>query len=138
MTFIQSIKSVFSKYATFRGRASRSEYWWFVLFNTIVCCILSAASLPYPPTSEFIGMINSDPYSLYAAIGQTATGKILYIYSLAVILPTLAVSVRRLHDIGKGGGWIFINFVPVIGGIWYFILMLIGSQQWENRFGPKP
>ncbi len=60
------------------------------------------------------------------------------IYSLAVLLPSLAVSVRRLHDIGKGGGWIFINLVPVIGSIWYIILTVLPSQRGYNRFGAQP
>ncbi len=138
MTLGQSIKSVFSKYATFSGRASRSEYWWFVFFNAVIGAILGAAAIPFPLTAGIIDTINSNPDSIYVMMGQTTCGKILYIYSLAVFLPSLAVSVRRLHDTGKGGGWIFINLVPVIGSLWYLILMLIGSQKWVNRFGPMP
>lgn len=60
------------------------------------------------------------------------------IYQLFIILPSLAVSVRRMHDIGKGGGWILINLVPAIGSIWFFVLTLIGGQYGPNRFGPQP
>lgn len=61
-----------------------------------------------------------------------------YFGSGSVIKEKLAVSVRRLHDIGKGGGWIFISLVPLIGGIWYLVLMLLPSQPGGNRFGSQP
>lgn len=63
---------------------------------------------------------------------------VMSIYSLAILLPSLAVSVRRLHDTGRGGGWIFISLVPIIGGIWYFILTVLPSQPGPNRFGEEP
>ena len=90
MNFSESIKSVFSKYATFSGRACRSEYWNFVFFNLVVTCVLYFADKAiFPEMGESI-------YSPKAHILQN-------IYSLAVFLPGLAVVVRRLHDIGKSG-----------------------------------
>ncbi len=60
------------------------------------------------------------------------------IVALILLAPTLAVNVRRLHDIGKGGGWIFINLIPFIGGLWYLILMIKEGEPQANRFGEKP
>lgn len=120
MTFSQSVSTCFSKYATFSGRASRSEYWYFYLFNVIIYAVLYA-----------IG--GFDPTNMPGWL----TG-ILGIYSVATILPNLAVAVRRLHDTGRGGGWIFITLIPLIGAIWYLVLMLLPSQDTENRFGNVP
>jgi uncharacterized membrane protein YhaH (DUF805 family) len=106
------------KYCVFTGRATRKEYWYFILFNFIVALILYLIS-----TVESLHVL----------------GMTLYIiYMIAVILPCLGLTVRRLHDIGKGGGWIFISFVPVIGGIWLLVLMCLDSEPHDNRFGPNP
>ena len=88
MTFGESIKTCFSKYADFTGRASRSEYWWWFLFLVLGNI---AASL----------------------ISETVNG----LFSLATILPTVAVGCRRLHDIDKSGWWQLLNFLPIIGWI---------------------
>lgn len=104
------------KYADFNGRARRSEYWMFVLFNFLVYAVIFLLN-------QFV--------STYAFIG-------LPVYALATFIPSLAVAVRRLHDQGKGGGWIFISFVPFIGGIWFLVLMFIEGQQGSNSFGPDP
>lgn len=101
MSFSQSIQTCFSKYADFTGRASRSEYWYFALFNFIIGCIFYALMYGFGDDGEPSMFF----YILYG------------LYCLGVLLPSLAVNVRRLHDIGKGGGWIFISFVPLIGGI---------------------
>lgn len=87
-------KVVFENYANFDGRARRSEYWYFVLLNTVFVILVS--------------LLNPVLYGLYA---------------LLVLLPGLAVSVRRLHDVGKSGAWLFISLVPIIGGIWLLVLM---------------
>lgn len=91
MNFGEAIKSVFSNYANFRGRARRSEYWYFVLFNILVSLVLSGLTLISPKLS----ILNS-------------------IYSLAVFIPGLAVAVRRLHDIGKSGWNYLIVLIPAI------------------------
>lgn len=104
MGFFDAIKSVFSKYATFSGRASRSEYWWFALFVILWC---------------WIPIIN-------------------IIIGLFFFIPSLALQVRRLHDIGKSGWWWFINLVPVIGTIVMFVFNLTDSQQGSNQFGQSP
>ena len=118
MTFVEAVKSVFTKYATFSGRARRSEYWYFFLFN----CIVSA----------LIGAIG-------AAIGGESTASSLSsIWSLAVFIPTLAVSWRRLHDIGKAGGFWFLNFIPLVGQIILLVWFCKDSQPEDNQYGPNP
>lgn len=116
--FQTAVKLFFANYATFQGRSTRAEYWWVVLFNILVSCALTVLS---------------------ALFGLKDMGMeyLSYIYSLVVIVPNVAIAVRRLHDVGKGGGWIFINLIPVIGWIWYLILMLTPSEG-DNRFGPSP
>ena len=106
----------FKKYATFSGRARRKEFWFFALCNFLVNIV--------------IGL------SMSISLGL---GIALYvIYNLAVIIPSLAVLVRRLHDTNRSGVWFFISFVPVIGGIWLFALTLMGGTRGENNYGPDP
>lgn len=137
MTFGESIKTVFSKYATFSGRASRSEYWWFVALNSVVGLVIYLIAAPSGMTIDSIAANGGSSLAIIEAFPGWASA-LLGCYSLAVLLPSLALSVRRLHDIGKGGGWIFISLVPLIGGIWYLVLMLLPSQLGDNRFGSQP
>jgi len=110
------------KYTVFSGRARRKEYWMFVLFNAIFSFI--AVGLDF-----LFGQI----------IGRDGgVGLFSILYSLAIALPSLAVAVRRLHDIGKSGWWFFITFVPLVGSIWYLILLATDSQPGENEYGPNP
>lgn len=119
MNFQQAINSCFQKYAVFTGRASRSEYWYWTLFTIVVTAVF-----------ELFGIIfttNGSP-ALWVSV-------LSGIFGLGVLLPGLAVSVRRMHDIGKGGGWIFINLVPLIGWIWFIVLCCTPSEPGANRFG---
>nr|WP_315021415.1 DUF805 domain-containing protein [uncultured Aminipila sp.] len=106
---------VMKKYATFSGRARRKEYWMFSLFNAIIYLVLIGAS-----------KVLFDNFLL------------AIIYDLAIIIPALAVSVRRLHDINKSGFWVLISFIPVIGGIWLLVLTCMEGTPGENRFGANP
>lgn len=124
MTFSDSIKICFDKYATMKGRAPRSEYWWFVAFCWLVM-VLSALLF------AFIGMkVNSNGKEgmAIAVIGGET------VVSLCLFLPGLCVLVRRLHDTGHSGWWYFISFVPVVGGFWMLWLLLLGSDE-ENEYG---
>ena len=109
------------KYATFRGRSRRKEYWYFTLFNMIVMLLLMAID----------GMMGS--FSSKAGIGFLST-----IYSLAVIIPGIAVSIRRLHDTSRSGWWLLISFVPIVGGIVLLVFVVQDSKPGENEFGPNP
>jgi uncharacterized membrane protein YhaH (DUF805 family) len=108
MTFGESIKTCFKQYATFSGRASRSELWWFLLFTLLV--------------------------SAGAGIIAEAIGALVY---LALLLPNLAVQVRRLHDVDKSGWWLLIMFIPLIGLIllYWFVLP---STEGANEYGEGP
>lgn len=109
--FGESIKLCFGKYATFSGRARRSEYWYFVLFNFIIGLVLGMI----PVLGWILGII----------------------YSLATILPSLAVAARRLHDSGKSGWLLLLLLIPLIGGIIIFIFTLLDSEKGDNQYGPS-
>lgn len=112
---------VLKKYAVFSGRARRKEYWMFFLFNWIFS--IAAVLL-----DNLIGTANSN----------SGYGVISIIYSLAVLLPSLAVGIRRLHDLGKSGWWIFIALIPLVGAIWLIVLYATAGQPVENQYGPDP
>jgi uncharacterized membrane protein YhaH (DUF805 family) len=109
------------KYAEFSGRSRRMEYWYFVLFNLIVFIILELID-------ALLGTFNV----------VQGVGLLSGIYGLAVLIPTLAVTVRRLHDIDRTGWWIFINLIPLIGSIVLLVFALTPGTPGSNRFGPDP
>lgn len=113
--------AAFKKYTEFSGRARRKEYWMFVLFNLIFSIVLSLLD-------QLLGTFSKD-------IGW---GVCSGLYFLAVLLPGLALSVRRLHDIGKHGWWLLIALIPLIGGIWLLVLTVTDSQPGANQYGPNP
>ena len=108
-------------YADFTGRARRSEYWYFVLFNFIVS-ILIGLSL-----GVIAGLLNV-PALVY----------LVHLWSLAVFIPSLAVSVRRLHDIGRSGWWLLLSLIPLVGAIILIIWHCTDSQPGTNQYGPNP
>ena len=118
-------KKCLNKYADFNGRARRSEYWYFGLMNFLIVlgAYAIAIALAFVTRSAIISII------MLVVIG---------LYSLATIIPNLAVLVRRLHDTGKSGAWFFISFVPLIGGIWLLVLMCTDSQPGANDYGTNP
>ncbi len=107
---------VFKKYTVFSGRARRSEYWYFTLFNFIVSIILAVIS----------GIVG-DKYSLLGIV-----------YALVVFIPGIAVSVRRLHDVGKSGWMLLISLIPFVGAIWLLVLMCTDGDIGDNEYGPNP
>lgn len=123
--------AVLRKYAVFEGRARRKEYWMFTLFNAIFGFI---PVLIMQIMSVSIAM--SDSFAPLFWI--MAMGAVSFIYCLAVFVPTMAVSVRRLHDIGKSGWYMFIVLIPIIGPIWYLVLLCIDSDPGQNKYGPNP
>lgn len=106
---------VLKNYVGFEGRARRKEYWMFVLIHFLVCLVLSIIEL----------MI-------------FLPGLLTGLYGLAVLLPSLAVSVRRLHDIGKSGWWVLISLIPVIGTIICIVYLCDPGDEGENQYGPSP
>lgn len=109
---------VLKKYAVFNGRARRAEYWWFFLFSVIISIVLSVID-------SFI-------------TGPQSIGILGLIYSLAVLIPSIAVGIRRLHDTGRSGWWLLISFVPLIGAIVLIVFFVLDSQPGENQYGPNP
>ena len=113
--------AVLKNYAGFSGRARRKEYWMFVLFNLLF--IIAAMII-----DNVAGLTFGDlPYGLFYIL-----------YALAVFIPSLAVSIRRLHDIGKSGWMVLISFIPIVGAIWLLVLMVTDSDPGENQYGPNP
>lgn len=117
---------VLSNYATFTGRARRSEFWFFVLFNMIFGIVAMVLDNVFGSTFE-MGYGMSLPY-----------GYIYVLYTLAVLIPGLAVVVRRLHDVGKSGWMYFIVLIPLIGAIWLLVLLATDSKPGTNKWGENP
>lgn len=111
---------VLKKYAVFTGRARRKEYWMFALFNIIVAVVL--------------GIVDG---ALGLSVGG-GMGLLGSLYALAVLLPGIGVSIRRLHDTDRSGWWLLIAFVPVIGAIVLLVFMVLDGTPGENRFGSNP
>ena len=109
------------KYATFEGRARRKDYWFFVLFNVLAIIVLEILDVVLGTFSP-----------------ETGFGLLSGLYAIAVLLPSLAVTVRRLHDTDRSGWWILINFIPLIGAIVLLIFTLLDGTPGSNRFGPNP
>jgi len=112
---------VLKKYAVFSGRARRKEYWFFALFNLLITIALAFADTA-------LGTVNP----------QYGIGMIGAVYSLAVLIPSIAVTVRRLHDTDRSGWWLLLILVPLIGPIVLLVFMVLDSKEGDNRFGSNP
>ncbi len=115
--YLEAIK----KYAVFSGRSRRKEYWYFVLFNIVVSIVLGWIDALLGTRGSYAG-----------------AGLLSGIYGLAVIIPSLAVTVRRLHDIDRSGWWILINLIPLIGTIVLLVFAVSEGTPGTNRYGPNP
>ena len=109
--FLDVVKN---KYASFSGRARRQEYWMFTLFYIIGYVVLAVID---------------------AVVG---TMVLALIYSLALLLPSLGVAIRRLHDTNRSGWWFLINLVPLVGMLVYLYFMVSEGERGANRFGEDP
>ena len=117
MTFVQSIKAVLSNYAGFTGRASRSEFWWFTLFSFIVSTIFR--TLSGGNTESFFGVFGT-------------------VVAIALLLPSLAVGVRRLQDIGRSGWYLLLALIPLVGIIILIVWWARAGDPADNAFGTAP
>lgn len=108
VSFIEATKLFFTRYADFKGRSRRSEYWWASLATFIVSTVLTAI------VPDLVG-----------------------IWNLVILVPGFAISVRRLHDIGKSGWWVLLNFIPLVGSIIIIIWFCKDSTE-DNQWGPNP
>jgi uncharacterized membrane protein YhaH (DUF805 family) len=109
------------KYSVFTGRARRKEYWYFTLFNIVIIIPLTLIDMM---TGTFSNEANMGLFS--------------GVFILAILIPSIAVSIRRLHDTNRTGWWMLISFIPIIGPIVLLIFLVQDSQIGENRYGPNP
>lgn len=108
-----------SRFAGFSGRARRREYWTFVLVNCLIALLLLTLGLAFGEDSP-------------------ASNIMVTIFYLIMLVPNLSVSVRRLHDIGKSGWYMFLSLIPLIGGLILLIWSLMDSEPGENQYGKNP
>src|SRR5262245_52061481 len=120
MGFAEAVQTCLKKYVTFSGRARRSEYWWFFLFLVLVSIAASVID-------SIIGTMNDD----------TNVGLIGGLVGLALVLPTIAVSIRRLHDTSRTGWWYLLVLIPVVGSIVLIVFYCLDSHP-DNKYGPSP
>lgn len=114
MSFSEAVKDGFDHYVNFEGRASRSSFWWWVLFAVIA--------------------------SIVANILDSAVDVAIFsvIVGLGLLLPGLSKAIRRLHDTGRTGWWVLIGLIPLIGFIVLLIFYLEKSEPADNQYGPVP
>lgn len=130
MTFTQAVSSVLGKYATFQGRAPRSEYWWWTLFCVLVPIaigVVEAVLFPEFFWIEFAAMPMDDP----------RVDVLTSLFNLFTLIPSIAVSVRRFHDMGRTGWWLLLIFTG-IGAFIIIIWFMFKGTAGPNRFGPDP
>lgn len=123
VSFGEAIRMGFQRLLQFSGRSSRSEFWWWSLFIGIIAWILMGITISIEGKDFLLNPYSSPMY---------------WVIMILEVITCLPIAVRRLHDIGKGGGWIFISLVPVIGGIWLLVLDCTASEPTPNRFGEVP
>jgi uncharacterized membrane protein YhaH (DUF805 family) len=111
---------VLKKYAVFQGRAHRKEYWMFFLFNFLIALGLIIVG-------ALLGLAN-----------ESGTNILYLIYCLAVAIPGISVTVRRLHDTGRSGWWFWITLIPFIGAVVLLVFMVLESQPNSNLYGSNP
>lgn len=121
MDFMTAVRTCFSKYVDFGGRARRSEYWYFALFAFLVGIVTS-----------IVDAILGTGYD------GTTGGLVNTLGTLVLFLPSLAVAVRRLHDTDRSGWWVLIGIIPIVGWIVLIIWFCSDSKAGDNRFGPNP
>lgn len=112
------------QYIDFQGRARRKEYWVFTLVNIIIYLLFYILSFSMMYDSSDVAFL--------------ATSIIYFLYAVAIILPSIAVAVRRLHDTGRSGWWYLLIFIPLIGSIWLIVLLCLDSEPGENQWGENP
>ena len=122
---------VLKQYVDFSGRARRTEYWMFTLFNLIIAVVLGFIDRALG-FGSFTGNTSGD-VAFSASLGLLSG-----LYSLAVLLPSLAVGVRRLHDTDRSGWWLLIGLIPLIGGIVLLVFFVLEGTRGPNRFGADP
>ncbi len=139
--FLDTLKK---RYAQFTGRASRSEFWYFILFSMIISIVLGILDGVLGTTHSYgmetLAVASTNTELASASMTQTI-GYMQTLYGLFVLIPSIAVSMRRLHDIGKSGWWLLIGIIPIVNFIGIFVLIYFyatDSQSGENTYGENP
>ncbi|GAB7256467.1 DUF805 domain-containing protein [Polaribacter sp. OB-PA-B3] len=123
---------VLKDYFKFSGRARRKEYWMFFLFHYLFLGLLLFLFIYSNNSLSIIDEQYSDKETNFIFL------QILVVYAIATFIPSLAVSSRRMHDLGKSGAWFFINLIPYIGGFWFLILTCMEGENKVNKYGENP
>ncbi|MBK0332653.1 DUF805 domain-containing protein [Brachybacterium sp. MASK1Z-5] len=133
-TPLQALDRFFRQYGIFSGRASRSEYWWWVLVNLLVTGALQIAGnmLVTGWRWDFTFVIVGSRWPMGSS-GASVIGVIATVWVLGTLIPSFAVVWRRLHDAGHGGGWFFLILIPIVG--WLLLVWLLASK--ENPDGAR-
>jgi len=152
MKYLNYVCKCFKHYADFKGRANRTEYWSFLVFNLIVTILLIIGDNHLCPEGwhhGFVGLVlesltsgYSIPYLLnwyeqHPDVPQ-GFGIITSIWALITLVPSIALGVRRLHDINMNGWFIIVSYAPLVGWGWFFIYSLLRGSEGENNYGPEP
>ena len=127
------LKVMRDNYANFNGRARRKEYWMFTLFFFLITVVIYflLALLAFFMTGDLIDLMNTEWFPV-------VFGFSIIIYFLIHLVPSIAVTVRRLHDTGKSGWLYLLTFIPYIGGLIIFIFTVIEGDKGDNKYGPDP
>lgn len=126
MGFGESVSSVMGKYATFEGRAPRSEYWWWVLFTILIQW-----------ASSVVDMVIFGGYSFVEYGSMDVFTPITSLVGIALLIPSIAVGARRFHDMGRTGWWLLIGLTG-IGALIIFFWFMCRGDEGPNRYGPDP
>jgi uncharacterized membrane protein YhaH (DUF805 family) len=132
MGIVEAVKSCFNNYITFSGRARRSEYWYFVLFS-----IIGSIALGLVDRAIFGAAVETIDMGDGGYMMQRP-GLLESLFSLAILLPTISVAVRRLHDTGRSGWWLLIGLIPLIGWIVLLVWYVSRGTVGDNEYGPDP
>jgi len=117
MSFFEAIAACLSRYADFKGRAARAEFWWFLLFLLLASAFFNQMTMSF--------------------FGQTAANVVSSIFFLAMLVPTISVAARRLHDMNQSGWWLLLSFLGV-GTLILLIWFMFSGTKGVNRFGNPP
>jgi uncharacterized membrane protein YhaH (DUF805 family) len=118
---MQWFMTALQKWADFSGRARRREYWFFLLVYLVIYIVLTIVD-------TMVGLLNA----------ATGIGILGGLFALAMLIPSISVGVRRLHDTGRSGWWLLIALIPIVGAVVLLVFYLLDSQPGDNRFGPNP
>ena len=131
MGFFEAINSVFAGYFRFTGRAPRSEFWWFFLFE-----VLAISVLDFVDFRMVLSAVAAEGSNQAALLAISPFDFMLVYYFIATFVPRLAVTIRRLHDVGLSGFFYLFYFVPIVGALVVLVLTLLPSEADDNMHGP--